>query len=386
MSSTRAPLWSRDYVLALVVGFFLSMVFYLLMTTMALYAVDRFAAGDAQAGLASSMYVVGALVSRVWAGAAADTLGRRRVLLAGLALFVAASFSYPAADSLLLLLVVRFVHGVAFGAAHTAVSAIVQSLVPQSRRAEGTGYYGAAATLATAVGPLLAIVLVDRQGYPALFTATAVASVLAMGAALLLRAPQERRPPGDRLPARQALGSLVDPAALPIASVALVMGAAFSGILTFVSSYAQSLDLAAAAAAFFLVYAVVVLVTRLFAGRVQDVHGDDVVVYPAIVLLAGGMIALAATTGPVLLLVAGGLAGAGFGTFMSAGQAIAVSATAPVRVGRAVSTYFLLLDLGTGVGPILLGLVISTGGYRVMYAVLAGVVLLAAVLYRRVTR
>ncbi|WP_307793810.1 MFS transporter [Actinotalea soli] len=378
-----ARLWSRSFVLALAVGFFLSMVFYLLMTTMALYAVERFAAADAEAGLASSMYIVGALASRAWAGAAADVLGRRRVLLAGLVLFVLASLSYPAASTLTLLLVVRFVHGAAFGAAHTAVSATVQSLIPPSRRAEGTGYFGMSATLATALGPLLAIVLVDGPGYTALFAASAVASVLAMLAALALRAPQERlvRAAGPR---RSLLGGLIEPAALPIASVALVLGAAFSGILTFVTSFAQSIDLGGAAAAFFLVYAVVVLAARLVAGRLQDSRGDDVVMYPAIACFAAAMVVLTVTANAPMLLLAGALAGAGFGTFMSAGQAIAVTASPPVRVGRAVGTYFLLLDLGTGVGPVLLGLLVTAGGYGLMYGVLAVVVVGGGLLYRQV--
>lgn len=378
----KAQLWSTDFVRVLAVGFFLSMVFYLLMTTMALYAVERFAAADAEAGLASSMYIVGALVSRLWAGAASDVLGRRRVLLGGLVVFVLAASAYAAAHTLGLLLLVRFVHGIAFGAAHTAASAIAQSLIPAGRRAEGTGYYAGSATLATAVGPFLAIVLIGRWGYPALFAAATVASVLAMAVALMIRAPQEHRPG-----AGGALGrprSLVEPAALPIAGVALVLGAAFSGILTFLSPYAQSLDLAPAAATFFLVYAITVLGTRLFAGRLQDLYGDNVVIYPAIVCFAGAMAVLAGATGAATLLLAGGLAGAGFGTFMSAGQAIAVSSAAPVRVGRAVSTYFLLLDLGTGVGPVLLGLVIGVHGYRTMYLVLSGVVLLTALLYHAV--
>ena len=388
MAETR--LWSRAFSLTLIVSFFLSLVFYLLMTTMAGYAMERFAADDAQAGLASSMYVVGALISRLWAGAVADVVGRRRILLIALGAFTLASLGYPLAGGLIPLLLVRFAHGTAFGVAHTAAATIVQTAIPPARRAEGTAYYGMSPTVATAAGPAFAILLSQAWGYSALFAAATVASVVAMVFALFIPAslpqPREASAPssdsgaGSRM--RQRLSRVVEPAAVPISLIALILGTAYSAILAFLNSYAASVGLASVAATFFLVYTVAVLVTRLFAGRVQDRHGDNIIMYPAILCYAAGMAVLAMTHGTTVLLISGALIGAGFGTAMSAGQTIAVSAAPDERVGRAVSTYFLLLDLGTGLGPVFLGLLIGAAGYRSMFAVLAGMIVAAIPLYR----
>ena len=57
-------LWTRDFVLATVVNALAMSIFYLLMTTMAVYAVREFAASATGAGLASSMFIVGAVVTR----------------------------------------------------------------------------------------------------------------------------------------------------------------------------------------------------------------------------------------------------------------------------------------------------------------------------------
>lgn len=388
MAETR--LWSRAFSLTLIVSFFLSLVFYLLMTTMAGYAMERFAADDAQAGLASSMYVVGALISRFWAGAVADAVGRRRVLLIALGAFTLASLGYPLAGGLVPLLLVRFAHGTAFGVAHTAAATIVQTAIPPARRAEGTAYYGTSPTVATAAGPAFAILLCQAWGYSALFAAATVASVIAMVFAVFIPAspPQPREASafgssaGGRV--RRQLTRVVEPAAVPISLIALILGTAYSAILAFLNSYAASVGLASVAATFFLVYTVAVLVTRLFAGQVQDRHGDNIIMYPAILCFAAGMAVLAMTNGATVLLISGALIGAGFGTAMSAGQTIAVSAAPDERVGRSVSTYFLLLDLGTGVGPVFLGLLIGAAGYRSMFAVLAGMLVAAIPLYRLV--
>ncbi|TRW45607.1 MFS transporter [Georgenia yuyongxinii] len=377
-------LWTRDFVLAAVVNFFISAVFYMLMTTMALYAVDRFGVGDTGAGLAAGMFIIGAVGSRLFAGKLVDVLGHRRVLLVALVVFLLAALGYLPAGSFPALLGVRFVHGLTFGVGSTASHAIGQSLIPPSRRGEGTGFFGVSAVLATAVGPFTAVLLIDGPGYGALFTAASVAAAAAMAIALVLRVPEALPDPNRR----EALWTfrredLLDPAVLPIATFMGVTAAAYSGILTFLNPYALSLGLAAAASTFFLVYAVVVLVGRPLMGRVQDAHGDNVVVYPALASF-GAAFALLTVGSSRAIIGAGVLVGLGWGTVMSSCQAVAVKAVPPSRVGVAVSTYFFMVDVGTGLGPVLLGWLVGATGYRTMYAVSAGLVALAAVLYHLV--
>ena len=89
---------------------------------------------------------------------------------------------------------------------------------------------------------------------------------------------------------------------------------------------------------------------------------------------------------PVLPL-AGVFVGLGYGTFMSNGQAICVKLVREVRIGVAVSTYFVALDLGLGVGPYLLGALQDTVGFSGIYGICgvaaAGCALLYYLLYAR---
>ena len=150
-------LWTRTFIVGIVVNLFMSSVFYLLMTTMAVYAAQRFAASDSQAGLASSAFVIGAVLARLLAGKFLDVVGRRRMLVLAMIVFTLAGLSYLPVEDLTLLIVVRLVHGVAFGAGNTALIASVQSIIPSARRAEGNGYFGTATTVATAGGPFLGV-------------------------------------------------------------------------------------------------------------------------------------------------------------------------------------------------------------------------------------
>src|SRR5699024_10514824 len=147
---TGQRLWTRDYVLAFIALLGAYIVFISLMAFMAVYATQRFGVGDTAAGFASSSFVVGAVVVRLFIGKYLNFLGRKRTLLTNLGIFVACSLLYPLTDVFSLLIVIRVVQGAAFGIISTTVTATVLDLIPVQRRSEGLGYFSLAATLGTA--------------------------------------------------------------------------------------------------------------------------------------------------------------------------------------------------------------------------------------------
>lgn len=384
MTGGNTRLWSGGFLLAIATNFFVAMVFYLPMTTMALYAVERFNASDSAAGLASSAFIIGAVVARLFAGKMLDLIGRRRLLLAALLLYSVVAVFYAPTDDLAVLIAVRIVHGVGFGAAATVIAASVVSMIPFARRGEGMGYFGLSATLATAVGPFVAVVLVNDFGHDWLFAFTAGCAAVALLLGLFLRLPERTQTEAERANRwRLRWSDLLDPWALPISLVMLLGGIAFSGVLSFLNSYANANaeNMADAAGQFFLVYAGGVVVSRLVVGRLQDRHGDNIVMYATLALFAAGLVVIGMASDGMILMLGGVLLGLGFGGLLPSGQVIAVSLAPDHRVGTATATYFLMLDLGSGFGPMILGLLIPHTGYPGMYMLLAGVVVVAMTLY-----
>lgn len=382
MESGNQRLWTGRFLLAIATNFFVSMVFYLPMTTMALYAVERFHASDSLAGLASSAFIIGAVIARIFAGKLLDLVGRRRMLLTALLVYSVVALFYAPTDDLTMLIVIRVVHGIAFGTAATVLAASVISLIPFTRRGEGVGYFGLSATLGTAIGPFVAVVLVNGFGYDWLFAFTTGCAVAALLLGLFLRLP-ERIPTEDERANRWRLrvSDMLDPWALPISLVMLLGGIAISGVLAFLNSYANTEDMVEAASYFFLIYAGGVVVSRLIVGRMQDRYGDNVVIYPTLGLFAAGLVVIGMAPNGTVLMLGGALLGLGFGGLLPSGQVIAVSLAPDHRVGTATATYYLMLDLGSGLGPMVLGLLIPHTGYHGMYGLLAGVVVVAMALY-----
>lgn len=69
---------------------------------------------------------------------------------------------------------------------------------------------------------------------------------------------------------------------------------------------------------------------------------------------------------------------------MPASQAIAVRLAPEHKLATGISTLLLLTDVGVGLGPVALGILVTHFGYGVMFTLLAATVVVAGVLYTAV--
>jgi len=361
-------LLTRPLLLFTVANFFLSMVFYLLTPTMAVYARDAFGATPSQAGLASGIFILGAVAARLVAGKYLDVVGRRRMMLIWLSVQAVTCAAQIVAGCLPVFYLVRFASGMGYGAASTALSASVQGVIPPERRGEGTGIYALSFTLAPALGPLLGLTVAQRFGSTPLFLTSVSSAVIALLLAFFLTVPEVPLTQTQRANLKGfRLSSMIDRGALPLSLVILGAGACYAGCLSFLQGFADEAGLSTAAGFFFLIYAATALLTRPLSGRLVDRFGDNVVLYPCLLGLGFGMALLAGATQGWQIVGAGVLVAVGYGVPMSVMQAI-VARQAPVhRVGLATSTYYMLLDIGLGLAPYELGAVQAASGYRSMY-------------------
>src|SRR5699024_4716606 len=133
------------------------LVFITPMSFMSIYAAERFSVNDAAAGFGASAFVAGGALSRVVLGKYLDFIGSKSTLVIVLVVFVVCALLYPLTDHDVLLLLVRVIHGAAFGIASTSVTSVAITLVPVGRLGEGLGYMALAGTVSNAVGPLAAL-------------------------------------------------------------------------------------------------------------------------------------------------------------------------------------------------------------------------------------
>ncbi|MFF3723854.1 MFS transporter [Streptomyces erythrochromogenes] len=120
-------------------------------------------------------------------GRAADLLGRRRVLLAGLAVFAGSSLAAGLAASPAVMISARAVQGLGAAVIAPAALALAMDLFPPGpARGRALGVWGAVSGAGGAVGVLLGGVLTQAWGWPWVFHITAVGALLVLAAVAAL--------------------------------------------------------------------------------------------------------------------------------------------------------------------------------------------------------
>ena len=105
----------------------------------------------------------------VSAGRLGDIIGRRRLLLAGIALFTAASVLCGVAPTLWLLIAARAAQGAGAAVMMSLTMAFVGETVPKARTGSAMGLLGTMSAIGTALGPSLGGVLIAGAGWRAIF-------------------------------------------------------------------------------------------------------------------------------------------------------------------------------------------------------------------------
>ena len=166
-----------------------------------------------------------------------------------------------------------------------------------------------------------------------------------------------------------------------ISLTSVLVGLAYSGVIGFMAAYTRDINLADAGKYFFVVYAVIITITRPLLGIIFDRKGENWVMYPCFVCLAFGIYLLSIASNTWTILLSAIFVGLGYGTFMSNGQAVSVKIVPVHRIGVATSTYFIALDVGLGFGPYILGAVKEVVGYTYMFQGTVVIALLALAVY-----
>jgi len=349
---------------------------YLSADGMAVYLIPVYAegpvdAGRAGAGLAFGAFALSALVLRPWAGRIADTRGRRPLLIGGAVVATVALLLTAQVTDLAALVALRLLAGVGEAAVFTATFAAVADLAPPNRLGEALSYNSLALYVGLAAGPPLGELVVERWEFA---TGWYVAAALtAVSAAVYATVPEScvcdstlGRPP------------LIHRPSLPVALGFLAAIAAMGGFLAFAALQADALGMQSTSLPLF-VYGATVVAGRITVAKLVDRLPPLRLGAGALVAIAAGLVLAAVADSPLWLLVGTVLLGIGV-TFSTPAFFSAIFATAaPGERGAASAMASVALDLGFGIGPILLGYVAASAGIPWAFATGAAVAVAGAV-------
>ncbi|MCF7600945.1 MFS transporter [Staphylococcus pasteuri] len=371
-------IWTKEFIGVSLMNFLLTLIFFLLNAIIALYAVSQLDSSSNMAGLTVGIFIIGALLGRLIINPISEKYGNKMVLKFGLIITVITTATYLLGGNINILYLIRFFNGISIGITTTIVASIVALIIPNEKRGEGISYFAVSTALATGIGPFIGIFLTQITSFDVIFIIVLAISILTILISLFIKLPEVK--PTDNKKLSFSMKNLIEKKAIPIGLLIFIMTFTFSSIMTYINLYAVEINLVKSASFFFVIYTITVLISRPFTGKVLDNKGAKLVLIPAIISFALGLLLLSLANNSFILLLSGAFIGLGFGNVSSISQTLAVKTVSSEKVGLATATFFIFFDLGNGLGPIILGNIISIG-YANMYMLLSTIIFIVGIIF-----
>jgi MFS family permease len=334
-------------------------------------------------GLFLGFLTYASALSAPFTGQVADRLGHRRVLIVVSIVLAAFTASYAVLDNYKVLLGLVFVHGLFWSALLSASGAYITSIIPETRRAEGIGYWGLSSVIALAAAPPLGF-WVYSYGWLALCLEITALNLLM--AFIAWRLPDDREAPSTehRVSTPSSTPSSTSSSTLksvewPVMALSVTMALVafgYGGLTTFSALFADELQVSPRSV-FLTSMALTMLIGRLTLGRRLDSIGHRSVLFPCLLITASGMALVAMAQGRMTMVIAGLAFGAGFGLLYPAYTAYIMSRIPAWRRGAAFGAMLAAFDVGVGSGSTGLGWLIHQFGFRPAFGIAAALAFLA---------
>jgi MFS family permease len=375
-------LWTKPFALTLLASFLIFIPYSLYLPVLPFYVLDKLHGSLVVAGLVNAVFLLASVLFRAQTSRFENMFGVRTALITSGFLFMLSNCLFLLNDSTVMVLLIRFFSGACFAVVNTSITAIGSRLAPLKRKGEGLGYLTMVVTAGNAIGPFIGLNISKTFGFTWVFIFSAAISLAGFLVSLMITIREE--PSGKRSDARGfALKALFEAQAIPASSMVLLLSVANAAVITFVTVYANSLRLNAAAAYFFVVMATCSVGSRLFTGRLYDRFGANIVIYPSIALMALGLLILGYAGSSLRMLIAASLIGFAYGAAVPGLLTLAIQHSPAHRTSAVTATYFTFLDIGLGAGSCLVGACIAFTGYSGLYLFLSPFVLAITLLYYR---
>lgn len=375
----RNKIWTKDFLAICMSSFFIALNFYFLAAALPLFVKDILQGSKQQMGLVITLWSIGGVLMRLFSGRWVDRFGKKRLSILSLAIFLLASILYFGVSGIVILLIIRIIHGGSYGVAATSTTALASDIIPDSRKGEGIGYFSMFMSIAMVIGPALGLLVWNNfPNNNLLFTISAVISCFAL---LFTSLVKQKEAPATQIKEKMAWRNLIEKKALPVSLAGMVLAFSYSPLTSYISSYSKELHQDNAAVLFFVIFAIMIVISRPFVGKIFDKFGEHFLVYPGVICFALGMLLLSQAETGTMLLLSGAIIGLGHGALVPSFQTLAIQSVSSKRRGVATGTFFLCFDFGYGIGSYVFGLIASATNYRVMFLVACCVVFLSAFIY-----
>ncbi len=373
---------SRDIILILISSFFY-MACPMLVTPLITGYSESLGASAAVMGIIGGLTNICSLLCRPLVGNLADKISKYRLSFVGAVLVTAACVGYIAAENSIVVIVSRIVNGVGFACCSVCMSTWMSNMLPKEKIGSGMGLYGAMNALAMAIAPAVGVSVYQKFGYRAALVIAVVFGALTVLVIQFIRDKgepiQAEREKADR--DVRVRPEIVDKKVLPVAVIVMLFAIPYFATQSFLVNYTAQRHLHVTVSLFFPLYAIMLLVQRLSMRNIFDKKPFYFFIALSSASALASIFMLTVMKSNLYIFFAGMFMAGGYGIMCSVCQSKAILLAGEGKRGLANSTYYVGLDLGMALGPVIGGVLYGYFPIEYFYPILAVTVPLIILVY-----
>ena len=354
---------TREFSLNFFAQFAFSSASFVLIPTIPIY-LARLDAKGGEIGFLVGVLNVASLIPRLFIGRALLRIPERRFMIAGAILYILTSIAYLVTPPFLPFLVVRILQGIGLAFFSTASFTLMANITSEVDRGRIISYYSLSFNFAFAFAPYFGMLLINQFNFTILFWVCASFSLCALLTTMKLRKTQ-----GVAMETQSIRDQpLLSREALPPAVMAFTLNVIWGALCAFFPLYALRQGVSNPGI-FFAILAITLILGRALGGRILDVYERSRVIIPCLITTIISLATLTFSTTLIMFVVVAIMLGTGWALLYPSLVIYAIedSRSAP---GPTMGTFTALADLGAGMGPVIMGIILQWTSYPIMFACL----------------
>ncbi len=331
------------------------------------------------AGIITGSMSIVSIFLRPIAGNLVDLYSKYCLSLIGGILILIGVSGYWLVNTSGLLILFRLINGTGFVLATICMTTWLAFLVPRRFVGEAMGFYGLMNALAMAVAPLIAINSYKVIGYRYSMMIASLAAVIML---IMIKFVKNHAIPQNKLSLKNIKHiRIIQKDTIPVALLMLFFSIPYFATQADLVEYVAMRKLSVSVGYFFLIYALSLLIIRIWLKRFFDTIAFGFWFWLSLIAMIIFLISMAFMKNNFIMLISAVALSIGYGVIYSINQTTALLLSPLDQQGLASSTVYLGLDLGMASAPILGGIIASTIPHFYFYPIMLIMVPFVLVIY-----
>ncbi|AVK61757.1 MFS transporter [Lactobacillus sp. CBA3605] len=372
----RVSFFSRDMIGIMIATFFYQFSIQAINPLINGYA-RNLGVNSALTGIIVGVMSITSMLLRPFAGNLTDRVSKYQLAFIGGVLCAISDLGYLWSTNATELLFARMINGVGFVLCTVCLATWLAFLVPRQHVGKAMGYYGLLNAVAMAIAPAIAISLYQHLGYRFILILAAISAVAMI---IVIQFIGNQAKPQASIMTVQHF-KVVQRDALPAAIIISLLSIPYFTTLADIVMYVETLKLNVTVGLFFVAYSVILFAIRIILKDYFDKIAFGIWFYICLLATIAYIILLTIMKNNVEMILAAGMMAVGFGIMVSICESTALLLAPITEQGLANSTYFLGIDIGMALGPILGGAIPAFLPLKLLYPIMLTIVPLVLIIY-----